>query len=217
MLDAERPATPRSRRGLEGWPIVGWSAGALLAMCGLLLTVYGAQEQGLRVVIRATARTSLLLFLAAFLASSLRRLWRVRATAWLLRNRRQLGVSFACSHALHLAAILVLASGWSESFWERTSATTIYGGGIGYVFVLAMTATSSDAAVRWLGGRRWKLLHTAGAWYLFGVFAFSYGPAGFFKPGYWMASAAVLAALGIRIAAVARQRPQKSPVLSEGG
>ncbi len=176
-------------------------------MCAVLLAVYGAEEQGVRVVIRATARTSLVLFLAAFLASSLRRLWRVPASAWLLRNRRQLGVSFACSHGLHLVAILVLASGWPDSFWEGTSAVTIYGGGLGYVFVLAMTATSSDAAVRWLGRRRWKLLHTVGAWYLFGIFAFSYGPAGFVEPGYWPASAAVLAALGIRIAATRSGAP----------
>ncbi len=68
----------RARAGLEGWLLVGWSALALGAMRALLLAVHGAREEGLRVVIRATARTSLALFLAAFAASSLRRLWRSR-------------------------------------------------------------------------------------------------------------------------------------------
>lgn len=194
-----------AKRGrLEGWPIVGWSALALVSMASVLLGAYGTQEEGVRVLIRATARTSFVLLLAAFVASSARRLWRNDATAWLLRNRRYLGVSFAASHALHLAGILVLATRWPDSFWPKTSDVTIFGGGLGYVFVAAMTLTSSDAAVRRLGMRRWKLLHRAGIWVLFGIFALSYGPAGLFRPGYIPASLAVLGALGLRIAARSR-------------
>ena len=191
-----------SKQGrFEGWPIVGWSALALLAMTAALLGIYGADESGVRVVIRATARTSLPLFLAAFVASSVRAIWRNDTTKWLLRNRRYMGVSFAVSHGIHLAAILTLARGWPQSFWEKTNDVTLYGGGLGYVFILLMTATSSDAAVKWLGMRRWKLLHTAGAWYLFGIFLLNYGPSGFFRPAYIPASALVLLALGIRIGA----------------
>lgn len=191
-----------ARRGpFEGWPIVAWSALGLASMAALLLAVEGPDEAGVRALIRATARTSLVLFLAAFLASSARRLWRSPATAWLLRNRRYLGVSFALSHGLHLLAIVGLARVWPDSFWEKTSLVTLLGGGLGYVFVAAMAATSSDAAVGALGMRRWKLLHRIGAWYLFGIFLLNYGPAGFFSPAYVPASAAVIAALGLRIAA----------------
>ena len=196
-----------AKRGrLEGWPIVGWSALVLVAMAGMLLGVYGTQEEGVRVLIRATARTSFVLLLAAFVASSARRLWRNDATSWLLRNRRYLGVSFAASHALHLAGILTLVTRWPDSFWSKTSKATIFGGGLGYLFVAAMTLTSSDAAVRRLGMRRWKLLHRVGIWFLFGIFLLNYGPAGLSHPAYLPASLACIGALGLRIAARIRAR-----------
>ena len=196
-----------AKRGrLEGWPIVGWSALALAAMAGVLLGVYGTQEEGVRVLIRATARTSFVLLLAAFVASSARRLWRNDATSWLLRNRRYLGVSFSASHALHLAGILTLVTRWPDSFWSKTSNATIFGGGLGYLFVAAMTLTSSDAAVRRLGLRRWKVLHRVGIWVLFGIFVLTYGPAGLSHPAYLPASLACIGALGLRIAARIRAR-----------
>ena len=99
----------RRRTGIagvpSGWPVVGWAALALVIMTGALLTVWGTEEAGIRVLIRATARTSFTLFILAFVASALRRAWRSRVSAWLLANRRYLGVSFAVSHLLHLAAI----------------------------------------------------------------------------------------------------------------
>lgn len=201
-------ATRRTR--LEGWPIVFVAAVALLAMCALVLIAYGTQEAGARAVIRSTARSSLVLFLAAFVASSARRLWKSEATAWLLRNRRQIGVSFAASHGLHLAGIVALATQSSESFWSQTSAVTLYGGGLGFLFVAALAATSSDAAVRWLGQPRWKLLHRVGVWYLFGIFLLSYGPAFLVKPSYLPASLGVFTALGLRVAAWRRGRDQLS-------
>lgn len=192
------------RAVLEGWPLVGWSALALLAMTALLLAVYGAGEPGLRVLIRATARSSLALFLPAFVASSLRRLWPTPPSAWLLRNRRQVGVSFAVSHGLHLAAILALAARHPDTF--EPAAATVVGGGLGYVFIAAMAATSSDAAVRKLGARRWKLLHRTGIWVIFVIFAQSYVPAPLHDLRYAPASLAVLGALGLRIGAWARSR-----------
>jgi DMSO/TMAO reductase YedYZ heme-binding membrane subunit len=196
-----------AKRGrLEGWPIVGWSALVLVAMAGMLLGVYGTQEEGVRVLIRSTARTSFVLLLAAFVASSARRLWRSDATSWLLRNRRYLGVSFAASHTLHLAGILMLVTRWPDSFWLKTSNVTIFGGGLGYLFVTAMALTSSDAAVRRLGMQRWKLMHRVGIWFLFGIFLLNYGPAGLSRPAYLPASLAVLGALGLRIAAQVRAR-----------
>jgi len=77
-------------------------------MVGALLAATGWTEPGVRLVIRATARTSVALFLAAFLASTLRRRWPGPATSWLLQNRRYVGLGFAVSHLLHLLAILEL-------------------------------------------------------------------------------------------------------------
>jgi DMSO/TMAO reductase YedYZ heme-binding membrane subunit len=203
-IGARVGSTASSRARFEGWPLVAWSALALGATCALLLGIEGAGEEGLRTVIRATARTSLVLFLGAFVASSLRRLWRSELSAWLLRNRRQVGVSFAVSHALHLGAILALAARFPATF--EPGAVTVVGGGLGYVLIAAMVATSSDAAVRRLGARRWKLLHRVGLWWLFLIFASNYLAAPFVDPRYAPAGLAVLAALGIRIAAAWKGR-----------
>lgn len=205
MAEQTRAQVARERSAaLEGWPLVGWSALALAGMSVLLLAAYGADEAGLRVLIRATARSSLALFLPAFAASGLRRLWPTPFSAWLLRNRRQVGVSFAVSHGLHLAAILALAARYPERF--EVAAVTIVGGGLGYVFIAAMAATSSDAAVRKLGARNWKRLHRTGMWVIFVIFAQSYLPAPLHDLRYLPASLATLAALGLRVGAWVRSR-----------
>ncbi|NIU76183.1 MAG: hypothetical protein GWN71_22250, partial [Gammaproteobacteria bacterium] len=64
----------------------------------------------------------------AFSASGLRALWRVDATKWLLVNRRYVGVSYAVSHALHAAALVVLHR-QSAEFAGSLDAVTLVGGG----------------------------------------------------------------------------------------
>ncbi|MBX9823823.1 MAG: hypothetical protein K2Y27_02390, partial [Xanthobacteraceae bacterium] len=97
---------------------------------------------GVRLAIRATARTSLVLFALAFTASALAELIPTEATRWQRRNRRYLGVSFAVSHFIHLGAILALAALDRELFWKLTNVTTIVLAGTAYLFIAAMTATS---------------------------------------------------------------------------
>jgi len=161
---------------VRGWPLVGVAAATLVLMVIALLARFGTAEPGIRVVIRATARTSFVLFMLAFVASALRRAWRNAATAWLLANRRYLGVSFAVSHVLHLLAIFALYDWSLRRFVVQTGAAAILLGGLGYVFVLAMAATSFDRAVSWLGARRWRRLHAAGMYYLWTIFTISYVP-----------------------------------------
>ncbi len=183
-----------------GWTLVAWSTVALLAMIGLLLGLEGVDEPGIRVVIRATARTSFALFLAAFVASALRRAWRSPTTAWLLANRRYLGLSFAVSHGLHLAAILALYH-WSGRELVAGSGTIVTVlGGFGYLLLAAMAATSFDGAVLRLGVRRWRLLHTVGMYYLWFVFSVGYVPRALKSPAYAPLAALAVGALVIRLA-----------------
>jgi DMSO/TMAO reductase YedYZ heme-binding membrane subunit len=154
-------------------------------------------------VIRATARTSLLFFAPAFAATGLRKLWRAPASAWLLRNRRYVGLSFAFSHAIHLAAILAMAA-TVPGFAEGVSTTTALGGGTAYVFIAAMALTSSDAALRRLGRRSWRALHVTGMWVIFAIFVSSYGGRASHNPNYWPHAALLAAAPIIRLLAVAR-------------
>ncbi len=147
----------------------GWRLTGLIALLLTLMTlgIMGAHDfsvDGLRMAIRATARTSLLLFLPVFAASALVRLQPNDATRWLRRNRRYLGVSFAVSHILHACAIIAFASMAPDVFWSMTSSSTIITGGLAYLLILAMAATSFDGMARWIGARAWRSLHWWGSW-----------------------------------------------------
>jgi hypothetical protein len=173
-----------SDRAPAGWALVGWTAAAIAVMSVVVLAAAGTGEPGIRMLIRATARTSVVLFTAAFVASPLRRAWPGRASCWLLANRRYLGVSFAVSHVGHLLAILALA-GWSVRKMVADAGPGVtFLGGVAYLFVVAMTATSFDRTAAWLGPRRWRRLHTAGVWWLWVVFFASFVPRAFTSPLY---------------------------------
>jgi DMSO/TMAO reductase YedYZ heme-binding membrane subunit len=195
-----------ARGRFEGGSVLAACALGLAAMTALVLARSGGGEEAARALIRATAATSLTLFLLAFVASSLRRLSPRPATAWLLRNRRAIGLGFALSHAIHLAAIATLAMRWPGTFAATADAITRYGGGFGFVVVAALAATSSDAAQRRLGMHRWRALHRFGVWYVFAVFALSYGRALLHAGGYAPAAIALGAALALRLAAARTTR-----------
>ncbi len=185
----------------HGWNLTRVLAAVMIVATFGLFIFLGWNEESVRILIRSTARSSLLLFLIAFSASSLRRLWRHPASAWLLRNRRYLGVSFAVSHALHLFGLLALMlrfDGKADSF-------TLVFGSIAYVFVAAMALTSNDRAVRYLGGKRWRILHWVGSYTIWAVFAASYVGRSVVDPTYIPAGIAVIAVWLLRI--VAKYRP----------
>jgi hypothetical protein len=197
---------------LQGWRIVGIASAALVTLQLLLLVLAGTDEAGLRAAVAISARVSFTLFLLPYLAAPLRRLWPTPATRWLLRNRRYLGVSFAVAHFLHLLDIVLLAELLGDSF--EIDSATLYGGGLAYALLAAMTATSFDRTARWLGPRRWKWLHRAGLHWLWFIFAQSYTARAVVEGGLlWIALAlAVWGALGVRIAAWrARRRAPEAP------
>jgi len=191
--------------------MVGWNALGVAAIVAALLAAHGLNEAGVRAAVRATARTSFLLFLAAFSASALHRLFPGRATRFLLKNRRYLGVSFAASHAFHFGGLAALASIVGDRFWKENPAPIVIGGGLGFAFIFAMAATSFDSTAAFIGPRRWRLLHTAGVHYLWAIFTFDYVGMTLAKsPAY--APLALLAAIAMALRIGARLRaPSPAP------
>lgn len=189
---------PKRRGAFEGWTIVGWATLLLTAMIAALGAAGGWGEDGLRLLARATARTSVSLFLPAFAAAGLERWLRRGWTAWLLRNRRYVGVSFAVSHTLHLAIILTLGAVTAGRPFADPDPSLIFGG-LAYLFIAAMAATSFDRTAAWLGPRRWKLLHTVGGYYLWGIFALNYVGKAFSDPLYVPFALAVIGVLVLRV------------------
>lgn len=183
---------------LQGWRLFWLLTFAMLAM-GATLLMQQPGEEGIRLVIRATARTSLVLFALAFSASAARRLWPGEFTTWLLRNRRYLGVSFAASHAIHLAAIVAFARLDPAEFGTISPVANRIVAGLAYVFIFAMAATSFDRMVSLLGARRWKLLHTVGAHYIWLIFVLSFAKRAIHEPAYWIGVIVLAAAMGLRL------------------
>jgi len=157
-----------------------WRLFALLALTLLALSVWiagmrGFEVDGVRMVIRFTARTSLLFFCLAFGAAALARLWPNAFTRWQRRNRRYLGVTFAASHGIHLVAIAAFAVMDPAGYAAATSLSSYIFGGIGYAFIIAMTATSFDRTAKTLGAAAWRRLHLIGGYYLLFQFTVSFG------------------------------------------
>jgi len=189
----------RVRTLVHGWPLVGWAALGLTAMVAMILAAEGTGAEGLRAVIRATARTSVTLFVLAFVASSLHRAWPTAASRWILRNRRYLGVSFATSHFAHLLAIFALC-GWSPAgVLTEGGVAGVALGGVGYLCLAAMTITSFDRTAAWVGPRRWKRLHTAGGYYLWTIFFLTFAPRAFASPVYATFTLGLLGVLVLRL------------------
>ena len=196
---------------LGGWTLVGWTALVVGALSGALLALHGSGDDGIGAVLRATARSSALLFSAAFAASSLHRLLRRPWTRQLLANRRYLGVSVGVSHTIHLAAIAV----WLSRSDEASDWIGLAIGATVYAFLAAMVATSFDRSAAWLGPRRWRRLHTTGGhapWLVF-IYTFATGAvtapdaAGAVDPGLYTA---LLAAVLVLRLYSKRWRPQPS-------
>lgn len=186
------------------WALVGCSAVVVLLLVAAVFALLGVGEPGLRSGIRVTARTSVALFLAAFVASACAALLPSPISKWLLRNRRALGVSFAVSMGVHGALIVALWQTHRESFLASVAPATLLGGGAGFVLIALMAATSFDRTAALLGRRAWKVLHTVGMYYLWVVFAFSYMPR-VHAPPYALLFALLLLALGLRLVATVRR------------
>ena len=191
---------------LNGWSLVGVAALCTGALAAIVLGVHGTGEDGMRALLRATARTSLALFLLAYLASVLRALVDRPFTRWLIRDRRYVGVSFAVSHLVHGVAIV----GLSRTTGSAPETGTLVAGGLAYGFLAAMAATSFDRSAAWLGPCWWNRLHRTGIHYLWFVFTVTYlGTLGEAKGAHAVypavATAALLGALALRVAVRARR------------
>ena len=197
---------------MGGWRLVGVLSFLVAAMTAGLIISHGGDVDGMRVAIRATARTSLVLFVMAFTASALAELLPSAATRWQRRNRRYLGISFAVSHFIHLGVILALASVDRVLFWQLTNISTIVLAGSAYLFIAAMAATSVDRTAAWLGPRKWRLLHLVGGWYIWSRFAIAVGKRVPLDRFYWPMAALVLAAAIVRLLAMLRRNRRQAVI-----
>ena len=179
---------------------------ALLAT-GAALGLNGTEILGWQAATRATAVVAFPFWLLVFTASSWARLLPNATTRLLRARRRALGLAFAAAITVHGGAILMLST-FDEAL--LTFDVSVIGGGFGFLMVFAMAATSTDAAVRRLGGAKWRALHNLGQLTLAIVYLVTYGGRVAadldFLPGLGL----LLAAIGLRGAASLQSRRLRS-------
>ena len=189
---------------MDGWRVFGLLAALETALFASGLAAFGSDEAGLRALVRSTVRVSFVVFAFVYAAAPLRRLYPTPATRWLVRNRRFVGVSFAWAHGLHGLAIILLAQRLGDAF--EVDAATALGGGLAYLLIAAMTLTSFDHTARWLGPRRWALLHRAGLHWLWFIFALNWTASVFVSLAYLPFAVLTGGLAGLRLAALRARR-----------
>lgn len=167
-------------------------------------------EERLRLMLRATAFTSFLVYLLVFVTRPLRQLVESPVTRTMLRNRRYFGIVLAGSHTVHLFVII-----WVFAFVQKSAPpiAVLALGGSAYVLLYSMLITSFDRPAQAIGPVAWRRLHKTGLYWNGGIFAVSLVPKLFTQPGkplYLVSTVIIVAAVGIRLLAFFRGRRQSN-------
>jgi len=88
--------------------------------------------------------------------------------AWLLRNRKYIGLCFAVAMAWQGAFIFMLSNFFRDYYFEEVFyLRDELEGSTGYIFLTAMVVTSFEFGRKHLSARQWKLLHKSALYFLF--------------------------------------------------
>lgn len=164
----------------------------------------GVTEESTRLAIRWSARFAVVLFCGAFGASALQHFFKNSFTFWLRMNRKYLGISFAITHLLHLAFLVLLQKQFHPVF-ELAKTSSLLAGGTAYFFVVAMLLTSFELFSKRLTPKQWKILHSIGGWWIWAIFFNSYGKNALAYPGYMLLFLLLGATAVLRIVASFRK------------
>lgn len=190
----------------RGWRLFWLLSLTVLLMSATILALAPDLVDGLRQVIRATARSSLALFLLTFAASSLAVLLPSPSTRALVSERRYLGLAFAASHLVHAVAIYAYARVAPELFFNGRTLANSLPGSLGYLMILLLAITSFRAPARLLGPRAWKALHRTGVWAIWLVFMLALAKRVPMSPWYLLPLGITAATALLRLAAWWRRR-----------
>lgn len=176
----------------------------LQAIAIALADLGGDTEQSALYVTRWSARAGFPIFLIAFSASAIYRISRHSISASIMKHRRQWGLAFAFSHAVHFIFILYFLRVNDMAI----SIENLGAGLIPYSFIVLMALTSNNASMRLLG-RNWKRLHWIGSYSIWIGYASSYLGRMIESETFWIGIIGTLlsfAVIGLRIAAHYKNR-----------
>lgn len=144
---------------------VRYSKPAVFAAClipmGLLVRKGLTNQLGanpIEIITHSTGDWTLIFLCITLAITPLRR---ALGLPWLVRYRRMSGL-FACFHgSLHFTTYIWLDKffDWHEMLKDVGKRPFITAGFTAFVLMLPLAATSTAAMIRWMGGRRWQMLH----------------------------------------------------------
>ena len=164
------PASFQERWGL--FSLLVFIASIVVAGCWFITDLSGEQEY--RHMIRVSVRCSLPLLLMAFAASALSRLWPGEASAWLVSNRKYVGLAFSAVMLWQILFIVLLVSTGAPLFPPGPAALFIVSDLIGYTLLLSMTVTSFEMFRQRMSPVAWKRLHRTGIYYIWVIYLYSF-------------------------------------------
>ena len=138
------------------------------AACVAYLAAAGLADDDIRLLLRLTAQVAFVVLLLVFIARPLRDLIKTPLTLTLLKNRKQLGVTFAGIHTVHMTLIFYRAQQISD--FEFSLASNLLGM-VTYVVIYLMLITSFSGPAKAIGPKAWRILHKAGLFLVTAVFA----------------------------------------------
>jgi len=158
-------------KALNGWRLFAF---AVIPMCVAVVmamtTADLASPLGVSSMIQFSVRLAVPWLFIAFAVSSLGAVFPGPFSRWLLRNRRIIGLCFAAGMAWQLFFILWMVIGYWDYYIEEVYSYFDLAEQLpGYLILIAMTLTSFRFGRSKLSARQWKILHTGGIYFLWGV------------------------------------------------
>lgn len=198
-------SSDNTTHGLWHWRIVQLTVGLSVLSFAAIFAFGGFHEESTRQCIRLSAKISVVLFSMAFAASAVQGSLRNSFTFWWRMNRKFFGISFAIVHLLHLSFLVLLQWCFHPVFtFAKTS--SLLAGGTAYLFVVLMLLTSFERFSKYLSKKNWKLLHTLGGWWIWGIFANSYGKRAMEEMEYVPFAGLLAAVLVLRVVALVQKK-----------
>ena len=153
---------------INGWPLFCLLSGSMSAVMVVeMIGVDLSTAAGVSHMIGFSVRWAVPLIYIVVATSALQALFPGPVPAWLLRNRRYVGLAFAVAMAWQGLFIFMVSTLHRPYYFEE-----IYylrdelEGSTGYLFMAAMVITSFRLGRQWLSARQWRLLHTSGVYFL---------------------------------------------------
>lgn len=138
------------------------------AACVTYIALAGWTDDNIRLLLRLTARVAFVVLLLVFIARPLRELIKTPLTLALLKNRKEVGVTFAGVHTVHMTLIIYRAQQIPD--FEFSLASNLPGM-VTYVIIYLMLITSFSGPARAIGPKAWRILHKTGLFLITAVFA----------------------------------------------